>query len=166
MQEKTPQQNKKPDKKQDKKLDKRKQRSQISSVQVMFAAILSIGLILAINFSARIAASQPLQAAYSRVSSEIATLQVQQAQLTSQRDYVLSDAYVEQWARSDGKMVRPGEVLVIPVPSSADAATVEPVIVPESVQLAEDQQPPWVVWWQLFFDNPPPSLSVPNANGS
>lgn len=139
--------------------DKRKRGSQISSVQVMFAAILSIGLILAINFSARISEGQPLQAAFSRVSAEISTLEAQQAQLTAQRDYVLSDAYVEQWARSDGKMVRPGEVLVVPVPSSADiaSATAEPILVPETVQIANDQPPSWVLWWQIFFDSPPPS---------
>jgi cell division protein FtsB len=146
----------------DKAKDKRRRTSQISSVQVMFAAILSIGLILAINFSARISEGQPLQAAYSRVSAEILTLEAQQGQLTAQRDYVLSDAYVEQWARSDGKMVRPGEVLVIPVPSSSDAAaaTAEPLLVPESVQIEDDQPQPWVMWWQIFFDAPPPSLSV------
>ncbi len=145
--------------------DKRKRTSQISSVQVMFAAILSIGLILAINFSARIAAGQPLQAAYSKVSAEIVTLQAQQAQLTTQRDYVLSDAYVEQWARSDGKMVRPGEVLVIPVPSSADvaAATAEPLVVAEAIQTTDDQPPPWVLWWQIFLDGPPPAISGAGA---
>jgi cell division protein FtsB len=165
MQENPPKQDKRQGKQDKPREQQRKRGSQISSVQVMFAAILSIGLILAINFSARIAASQPLQAAYSRVSSEIATLTVQQAQLTAQRDYVLSDAYVEQWARSDGKMVRPGEVLVIPVPSSLDAAaaTAEPLIVPESVHIADDQPPPWVTWWQIFFDSPPPSLSVPSG---
>jgi cell division protein FtsB len=149
----------------DKAKEKRRRGSQISSVQVMFAAILSIGLILAINFSARISESQPLQSAYGRVSAEISTLEAQQAQLTSQRDYVLSDAYVEQWARSDGKMVRPGEHLVVPVPSSVDAAaaTAEPIIVPESVQIASDQPPSWVLWWQIFFDSPPPSGLLSSA---
>src|SRR5690606_1914502 len=93
---------------------------QISSVQVMFAAILSIGLILAINFSSRISDGQPLQEVYNRVVSEIATLEAEQVALTAQRDYVLSDAYVERWAHDDGKMVRPGEVLVVPVPSGSE----------------------------------------------
>ncbi|MEO8393480.1 MAG: hypothetical protein ABI700_10865 [Chloroflexota bacterium] len=138
---------------------KRKRSGQISGVQVMFAAILGIGLILAINFSARITAGQPLQAAYARVATEIASLKDQQAQLTTQRNYVLSDAYVEQWAHSDGKMVRPGEVLVVPVPSGADAAaTAEPQVSLEDVHTTPDQTQPWVLWWQIFFDSPPPNL--------
>jgi cell division protein FtsB len=139
--------------------EKRKRGGQISGVQVMFAAILSIGLILAINFSTRIAAGQPLQEAYNRVSTEITTLKQEQSRLTAQRDYVLSDAYVESWARADGKMVRPGEVLVIPVPSGADVnVTPTPSVNSEDVRTTPDQLQPWVLWWQIFFDSPPPKL--------
>ena len=57
---------------QEKRRDGRKQRSgQISGVQVMFATILSVGLILAINFSSRISEGQPIQEAYHRVLDEI-----------------------------------------------------------------------------------------------
>ncbi len=152
-----------PQDKQDKP-DKRKRRGgQISGVQVMFAAILSIGLILAINFSARIAAGQPLQQAYTQVSTEIANLKQQQAQLTTERDYVMSDAYVEQWARSDGKMVRPGEVLVIPVPSGVEAAATEqPQVSIQDVHTTPQQAQPWVLWWQIFFDSPPPNIPFLN----
>ena len=142
---------------------KRKRGGQISGVQVMFAAILGIGLILAINFSARITAGQPIQAAYNRVRDEIQSLKQQQEQLTSQRDYVLSDAYVEQWAHSDGKMVRPGEVLVVPVPSGADAAaTAEPQVSLDDVHTTPEETQPWVLWWQIFFDGPPPNLQGVN----
>ena len=140
--------------------EKRKRRGgQISGVQVMFAAILSIGLILAINFSARIAAGQPLQEAYNRVVSDIDTLKEQQATLTAQRDYVMSDAYVEQWARSDGKMILPGEVLVVPVPSGEEAAaTAEPQVSIQDIHTTPAQTQPWVLWWQIFFDSPPPNI--------
>ncbi len=144
----------------------RKRSGQISGVQVMFAAILSIGLILAINFSARIASSQPLLAAYSKVNTEIATLQADQAQLTVERDYVLSDAYVEAWARSDGKMVKPGETLVIPVPSAADVASTEEAPMSAEQPTGDtDQTQPWVIWWQIFFDGAPPNIQLPFSNG-
>ena len=140
---------------QEKRKNERK-RGQISGVQVMFAAILSIGLILAINFSARIAAGQPVEQAYTRVRDEIESLKVQQAQLTSQRDYVLSDAYVEEWARSDGKMVREGEILVIPVPSGASVEAT-PTPMPEiPIQTGPPDPDRWQLWWSLFFDTTPP----------
>ncbi|MCC6804548.1 MAG: hypothetical protein IT319_16815 [Anaerolineae bacterium] len=144
---------------QERQKDKRKRTGQISSVQVMFAAILSIGLILAINFSTRISAGQPLQDAYNRVSREIDDLNAEHARLTAQRDYVLSDAYVEQWARADGKMVREGEVLVVPVPASIDVeATPEVQVSLDQVRTTTQETPPWVLWWQIFFDSPPPGV--------
>src|SRR4051812_22850179 len=147
--------------------DGQKRGGQISGVQVLFAAILGIGLILAINFSARIADSQPLQAAYSGVRNEIEKLKQEQAQLTSERNYVLSDAYVEAWARSNGKMVLPGEVLVVPVPSGSEVeATAEPQVNLQDVHTAPDQVKPWVLWWQIFFDSPPPNLSGASGNGN
>src|SRR3990172_8720616 len=96
---------------------RRRTRNRLSSVQVMFAAILAIGLLLAFTYSSRIAAGQPLEHFSQQVLQEIDQLKQEQAALIAERDYAMSDAYVEAWARDEGKMVRPGEVLVIPVPS-------------------------------------------------
>jgi hypothetical protein len=144
---------------QEKRKEGRKRGGQISGVQVMFATILSVGLILAINFSSRISEGQPIQEAYHRVLTEIEDLKAEHARLTALRDYVLGDAYVEQWARSDGKMVLPGEVLIVPVPSSADMTQEpEPQFNFDSVAAPPPQTPTWTLWWQIFFDGPPPSL--------
>lgn len=140
--------------------DRHRRTSQFSGVQVMFAAILSIGMILAINFSSRIASSQPLQEAYNRAVIEIERLRQEQAELIRLRDYVRSDAYVANWARSDGKMVRPGEVLVVPVPSGVILQPT-PVPPPFPQNLAQESSPApqtWTLWWALFFDSPPPDL--------
>ena len=139
--------------------DKNKLGWQISGVQVMFAAILSIGLILAINFSSRITDGQPLQEAYNRVRAEIEALRSEQEALTAERDYVRSDAYVQQWARDDGKMILPGEVLVIPVPSGSSLEpTPAPQVSIEDVRTTPDEPDTWLLWWSLFFDSPPPNL--------
>ncbi|MCC6615825.1 MAG: septum formation initiator family protein [Anaerolineae bacterium] len=140
------------------KAPQRKRGGQASSVQIMFAAILAIALILAINFSSRIAATQPLQQTYDEVSGEIERLRDEQSDLIEERDYVRSDAYVEAWARDEGKMVRPGEVLVVPVPSAVDVESA-PVDAPLiEVETSPPQSEPWVVWWALFFDSAPPDL--------
>jgi cell division protein FtsB len=134
----------------------RKRTGQLSGVQIMFAAILAIGLILAINFSSRITAGQPLQEAYDQVQAEIEALQQEQAALLVERDYVESDAYVEQWARDEGKMIRTGEVLIIPVPSGT---VIEPTPLPQldiPVETTPPEPEPWMLWWSLFFDSPPP----------
>lgn len=126
----------------------------------MFAVILAVGLLLAINFSSRIAYSQNLLNAYDRVNAEIGTLDAEQTALQTESAYVQSDAYVEQWARDRGKMVRPGERLIIPVPAG---------VVPTATPLSEastarfddgiPEPEPWELWWSLFFDAPPPGSS-------
>lgn len=135
-----------------------KPRGQLSGAQVMFAAILAVGLALVISLSSRILAGQPLEEAYNRVSAEIEQLRQEQARLIAERDFVRSDAYVERWAREDGKMVREGEVLIIPVPSGAN---INPEPTPIPLVEAETTLPepePWTLWWALFFDSEPPEF--------
>lgn len=135
-----------------------RKRSDVSGVQVMFAAILSIGLILVLNFSSRIAATQPMQQEYNRALAEIEQLEREQAELTRLRDYVRSDAYVQQWARGDGKMARDGEVLVVPVPLvTAGDPTPTPSVTMDDLQTLPPEPEPWMSWWRLFFDSPPPT---------
>ncbi|MBL8134737.1 MAG: septum formation initiator family protein [Anaerolineae bacterium] len=132
---------------------------QINSFQVMFAVILAVVLILAINFSSRISAAQPLQEAFSRVQNEIDALEVEHARLTALRDYVMSDPYVERWARDDGKMIRPGEILYVPVPSGVEVEEViPPPVVLADIQTSEDEVQTWELWWGLFFDSPAPNF--------
>lgn len=136
-----------------------KQRTnQLSGVQITFAAILAIGLILAVNFSTRLAASRPLRDYYENVEAEIEALQIEQATLIAERDYTRSDAYVEQWARGEGKMVRPGEVLVVPIPvgSSAQSTPIPPIFAESETSPPEPDN--WMLWWELFFDTPPPEF--------
>jgi hypothetical protein len=138
--------------------DTRKRGGRLSSVQVMFATILAIGLILAINFSSRIAAGRPLQTAYERVLSEIEQLKVEQARLVAELEYARGDEFVESWAHDEGKMVREGEVLIVPVPSGA---SVEPTPDAQPTVAVETKPPepePWLLWWGLFFDSPPPAV--------
>lgn len=130
--------------------------NQLSGVQIMFAAILAIGLILAINFSTLITESGPLQSNYEAVQAEIDELQRVHEALLAERDYAQSDAFVEQWARQEGKMVRPGEVLVIPLaiaPQGEPTPTPQPFI---EMQTSPPTPEPWTLWWSLFFDSDPP----------
>src|SRR5262245_15537071 len=124
----------------------RKRTGQLSGIQIMFAAILAIGLVLGLNFTNLVSTGQPLQQLYNQVTDEIARLQQEQGDLIRERDYVRSDAFVESWARSEGKMVKPGEILVIPVPASGLAeATPEPTL-----SIPIDTSPDQIENWQLW----------------
>jgi len=82
-------------------------------------------------------------------------LERQQSSLISELNYVKSDAYVETWARDEGKMILEGEVLVLPQPMNN---TVEAVATPVSFAAFETTPPEpenWELWWALFFDTAP-----------
>jgi hypothetical protein len=136
---------------------RRSHRQQLSSIQIVFAAILSIGLLLAINLSGRIARSQQMETERRRLQATLDVLEMQQIDLLKERDYAANDTSVEDWAHTEGKMVRDNEVLIIPVP----AGQTEETPVPPSVQVVsapteQPENPNWHLWWNLFFDGDPP----------
>jgi cell division protein FtsB len=136
---------------------RRHNRQQISSLQIVFAAILSVGLLLVINFSGRIARGQQTETEHQRLQATIDVLEQQKIDLLKERDYAASDASVEHWAHTEGKMVRDGEILVIPIP----AGIIEPTAPPPAPVLIttpapEPETPKWHLWWNLFFDGEPP----------
>jgi len=84
-------------------------------------------------------------------------LEQERLELLRQRDYAASDAAVEEWAHREAKMVRDGEVLVIPIPGNLvipTAAPPPPVFLPTPVP--EPGISRWRLWWNLFFDGEPP----------
>src|SRR5258708_23493635 len=129
-----------------------------SSFEIFFGSILAISLLLAINFSGRIAAGRRIDSEREKLERTITALQVQATALQSELNFVNSDDFINQWARKEGKMVKGQEVLVVPVPGPS---TPQPSPTP-FVTAAEAQKPEaetWKLWWQLFFDSPVPSDS-------
>ncbi len=130
----------------------------LTSVQVMLAVALTLGLVLALNFSSRIKLDRDLGRIHDDFAREIDGLLADQRSLLSELDYVKSDAYVEYWARDEGKMVRDGEVLVLP------QGVGEQDIMPASprrlfdLETTAPEPENWQLWWALFFDGPPPVL--------
>jgi hypothetical protein len=135
----------------------RRQPQQITSLQIVFALILSIGLLLVINFSGRIARGQQMEIERKKLQATIDVLEAQKIELQKEYSYAASDASVEYWAHTQGKMVRDGEVLVIPVPAGITEPTpVPPAPVLIATPIPEPETPNWRLWWNLFFDGDPP----------
>ena len=127
-----------------------------TTVQVIVAVILTLGLLLTLNFSSRIQLDRELQAIHAGVRAEIDGLKAEQAALVKQLSYVKSDAYVEYWARDEGKMVRDGEVLILPQGVVDAVETVKVKLPPVDVVTTMPEPENWELWWALFFDSPPP----------
>lgn len=135
---------------------RRDRRQQITGVQVVFVSILAIGLLLTINFSARIRRGQVYTDLKNQVQGTLDALQQQNIQLRQELDFTQSDASVARWAHQEGKMVRPGEVLVIPMPGFTTIPTPTPTRIPVEDDYREPEVPIWQLWWSLFFDSNPP----------
>ena len=128
----------------------------LTSVQVVLAVALAVGLVLILNFSGRIKLDRDLGRIHAQFEAEILALRAEQARLFDTLDYVKSDAYVETWARDDGKMIREGEVLIVPksVAGAASAVASATSLVAFETTVPEPEN--WQLWWALFFDEPPP----------
>ena len=131
----------------------------LTSIQVMLALALSFGLILALNFSNRITLDRDLGRIHVRFSAEIDGLLAEQQDLIEQLSYVKSDAYVAYWARDEGKMIRQGEVLIIPKSRADEAVDYQSAIRLVEFETTAPEPENWELWWALFFDGAPPRFN-------
>ena len=115
--------------------------------QVLLVVSLVIGLVVLVDFNRRLANAQRLVNDATQLAEEVATLEAQREILLTARAYANSDQAVEDWARSQGKLVQPGEVIVVPVAPGGDVPTPQPTPVAAAVEA-----PNYSLWWDLFFD--------------
>ncbi|HDH09312.1 MAG TPA: septum formation initiator family protein [Chloroflexi bacterium] len=123
----------------------------ISSGQFIAIIVATIALFMAVDFGRRMAAIYRLQREKARLEQEVAQEQSRQEELKAYKDYVQSDEFVEQWARTEGKMVKPGETPVVPVP--VRTPTLSEKHPPEEGQAMKGESH-WREWWELFFGGP------------
>jgi hypothetical protein len=71
-------------------------------------------------------------------------------ELLATLEYAQSDAYVEQWARAEARLAKPGEVVVIP-PNRPDDPLAARSETPTPVPTTPEAPRFWVKWWQLVF---------------
>lgn len=127
----------------------------LTNWQIILIALVIFGGRLVFDFSERIIDGQEKVDEQRALEAEIEALLAEQRQLEAEKAYYSSPAYVEAWAHSEGKMVRDGEVIVVPLyerPTPAPQVAAAP-------QRPSQANPPfssWRVWWSLFFDDSPP----------
>lgn len=112
---------------------------------VVFLGLVLLFFLL-MGLSARINELNQLSEQNNLMNTEVSILKATNDQLTTAIAYANSDAAVEQYARESGYMVKPGEVLVIPISPIVITPTI-PAVVPQTVE----QIPNWKIWYQLFF---------------
>lgn len=140
-------------------LDRRAGGQGLTSIQVMLAVVLAFGLVLTLNFSGRIKLDRDLGSIHARFAAEIDALLEAQKDLIEELGYVKSDAYVEYWARDEGKMIRDGEVLIMPMSSGLPQEAARSSVPLVEFQTTAPEPANWELWWALFFDGAPPQFN-------
>jgi hypothetical protein len=115
-----------------------------AQVGVLMAVV--IVLVVIVDFSQRLATSQRLVDSANKAGTEVAQLETEQAVLKTQVAYATMDVAVIEWAHESGRLVRPGEVLVVPIIPTVVATPVQ-----VSIALPAPS-PNYVLWWEMFFE--------------
>jgi len=101
---------------------------------------------LVMDFNNRVSELLRLNADRDAIATRVANLQATEQGLKDQIFYATSDRAVEEWARSQGHMVREGDVPIVPI--APKNITPEPKITPQPTPQPVQN---WQVWEALFF---------------
>lgn len=112
---------------------------------IVFVGILVL-VLMVMDFNARLEELNLLRKQAGIVSIQATQAVQTEMALQTQVAYGASDQAVQDWARSEGHFVQPGDQAVVPVgaPGSTPPQIETPTQQPTSL-------PNWQVWWNLFF---------------
>jgi cell division protein FtsB len=117
-------------------------------IWLLVAAVL--GIIVLGDLNRRMTDARRLEQDAHLLQTEVGWLEAENASLETQIANATSVAFIEAWAHSEGKMVRNGERLIIPIPAEGFVPTPTPF-----VQTSEPVVNKWEVWWALIFGDRP-----------
>jgi hypothetical protein len=113
--------------------------------RLLIAAVILIGLLIFGELWRRISQASELRILEGRVGAQVTQLAKESNLLSTQIADAQSDEEVAKWAHSQGKMVLPGEILVMPL-TPAPQPTSTPTAYPSSTQLSN-----WKIWWEWLW---------------
>jgi cell division protein FtsB len=130
---------------------KRQRTVHFTQIVTIVAATMAISMI--VDFGRKAAANYRVRREEIGLEQEIAAERAKHEALLARREYVQTDEYVEYVAREELKWVKPGEIVVVPIPLAR-----EPLPTPEASPAPTEPlqiESHWHEWWALFFDRPP-----------
>ena len=126
------------------------QRIQNNSKRILFGLVAGILILLLADFNSRMAELNRLSEEKSRVAVQATANAATKTVLQEKLAFATSEAAVEKWAYEQGRMVRPGDNLIVPLAVGPQPTPVVEAEAPAVVQ----SQTPWEIWMALFFDRP------------
>ncbi len=115
----------------------------------LLVVALAVITLMIMDFNSRMAEWRRLTLQKDQVAAQATSLARTQANLETLIAFATSPAGVEKWGYEQGRWVRPGDVLVVPLPESESTPVPTPVptLAPEVVNN-------WQLWLSLFVDQP------------
>ena len=128
---------------------KKRQNARVPLAQFVAIIALTISIFLIVDLGRRAATNYRIQREAERLSQEVEVARQYQARLLARRTYAASDLYVEEVARNELKWARPGETVVVVIPTYETARPTDRLATTNTkVQVVTTPQQ---AWWQLFF---------------
>lgn len=124
--------------------DRIKKSVDLKKVGLIAAAIILFFLVMDLN--SRLNELSRLSAQRDEVATVVSELESTLSVLRTQVEFARSEGAVEEWAYSEGKMVRPGEILVIPL--SPPGTTPQPILLPTQIVVPVQN---WEIWIALIL---------------
>jgi cell division protein FtsB len=103
-------------------------------------------VLMVVDFNARLEELNLLKKHASGLGEQATQAVQTQTGLETQVAYAASNQAVEDWARSEGHLVQPGDQPVVPVGQPGSAPLQQPAPTPVPTPMAN-----WQIWWKLFF---------------
>ena len=104
------------------------------------------GILILGDLNRRMAEARRLEQDAVLLETQVAVLATESVDLQYKVDNSSSEALVEAWAHADARMVREGEVLIIPLPPPDSTPAPDPGVEP-----IREQPSPFQVWLALLF---------------
>ncbi len=83
--------------------------------QLLLISALILLMPLIVDVNGRISVIRRMRQEETRLEQELVQVQAEQDALQEQLEFVAGDAYLEQWARVEARMTKPGQVAIIPL---------------------------------------------------
>jgi len=127
-------------------------RSWPSITRLVAIVAIVIALALGFNLGRQATVVYRLRREEARLQQAVAEERAKAAALEARKAYVLSDTFVEEWARTVAKLTQPGEVRVVVLSEGQQPAESLGSALGTGHRLqGETALPYWQQWWELFF---------------
>jgi len=90
------------------------------------------------------------------INSELSSLNEEKEKIEKEIEYKQTDEYVEEKARNELNLIKPGEKVYVVVEESSGSVVLsetDEIEQDEKEEIDKKKQKNWYLWYRLFFDN-------------